>query len=190
MKHAYFGFISICLFTVCFASLIKADRPSQTKLQSIPRLTITENNTRVTLLHIARTTSFSRNFVNGAEDDDTRTYVIPGSYVVYLVECLGDDEIKNTNTLAPLQLWSNGQQLTAMASVVSGGANRKESYRPVNMFGFDMPSVSDESRSFIRKASLRGIAINSETVDIKVTAGFNQESELFEFNSVPIHSCS
>jgi hypothetical protein len=187
MKHAFFGFISICLFTVCFASLIRADRPSQeTKLQSIPRLTITKNNTRVTLLHIARTTSFSNNFVNGAEDD-TNTYVIPGSYVVYVVECLGADKIKNTNTLAPLQLWSNGQQLTAMASVVGGGSNRKESYSPVNMFGFDLPSVKDESRSFIRKASLRGIAINSETVDIKITAGFNRESDLFEFNRVPIH---
>jgi hypothetical protein len=190
MKRVYCGFIIICLFTISFAALIKAkaDRPIQEMtLQSVPRLTITKNNTRVTLLHVAKTTSFPNSYVNGEDEDGTNTYVIPGSYVVYLVECLGDDEIRNTNTLSPVQLWRNGHKLTAMEPVARGGANKKESYSSANMFGYDMPQVENESRSFIRKASLRGVAIPSETVDIKIRVGFNQESALFEFNGVPIY---
>jgi len=149
-------------------------------------MTITQQNTRVTLLHVAKITSFSQEWIHGTKKGDGNIYAIPGVYVEFLVECLGSDEIEKINLTGATQFWINDEKVEKLDSVVNSGTTTVCPYSREKVFGCTPPVVEDESRAHLIKDTRRGVVLNSTTVDIKIKTGFNEESELFEFKNIPL----
>ena len=89
---------SICI-AICGLSIVAftaGNSVNQSKpLASMEAPSVTHGNTRITLIHMARTTSWSNQHVHGHDEQQGPTYAIPGVFVEFLVEPIGDVPAKS-----------------------------------------------------------------------------------------------
>ena len=182
---------SICiaifgLSIIAFAAGNSVNRPKP--LASMEAPSITHGNTRITLLHMARTTSWSNQFVHGHDDRQGSMYAIPGVYLEFLVEPMGELSAKSGLNSSTIKLLQNGRLISASSPVIGGGDSGIEQYAlKKQRFGFKRPVVNDESKARIMWDCLRGISLESGKVTIRFKAGFDQDNHMFEFKDIPLY---
>jgi hypothetical protein len=151
---------------------------------------VTHGNTRVTLIHMARTTSWSNQFVRSDADQQGPTYAIPGVFLEFLVEQIGEVSAKSRLNSATLKLFQNDSLISTSSPMVVGGDEVDENYSPKKQrFGFERPVVSDERKACIRSHYIRGISLESGKVTINFKAGFDGRDHqiMFEFKDIPLY---
>ena len=174
------------LFVVASTSGYSDKQPKT--MSPMPAPSITHGNTRITLIHMARTTSWSNQHVHGHDDQQGPTYAIPGVHLVFLVEPMADLSAKSGLNSSTIKLFQNGRLLSASSPVVGGGDSGIEQYAlKKERFGFKHPVVNDESKACIMWDYLRGISLESGKVTIRFEAGFEQENHMFEFKDIPLY---
>ena len=149
---------------------------------------VTHGNTKVTLLHIARTTSWSSQFVRGDEDQQGPMYAVPGAYLEFLVERLDEPSAPPQFNESTIKLFQNGRMISTSSPVTAGGASVNENYSPSSQrFGFQPPVVENQRKALILRSYKRGIALDSGHVTIRFTAGFDEDEYMFEFKDIPLY---
>jgi serine/threonine protein kinase len=148
---------------------------------------VTHGNTRITLIHLARTTSWSNQFVDGHEEPLGPVVAIPGVYMEFLAEYLGEAVPRPGFNESTIKLYQNGKLITASDHVVAGGDGGIKPYSKRNQqFGFNRPGVDNERSAVVLWNYKRGLSPEAGTVAIRFEAGFDQEKHLFEFHDIPI----
>ena len=174
------------LFVVAATSGYSDKQPKTLSPMAAP--SITHGNTRITLIHMARTTSWSNQFVHGHDAQQGPMYAIPGVYLEFLVEPMGELSAKSGLNSSTIRLLQNGRLISASSPVIGGGDSGIEQYAlKKQRFGFKRPVVNDESKARIMWDCLRGISLESGKVTIRFEAGFDQENHMFEFKDVPLY---
>ena len=185
MKYATCVFI--LLLSIVASTTGYSDRKPKT-LRSTAAPSVTHGNTRITLIHLARTTSWSNQFVHGHDDQKGPVYAIPGVYTEFLVERLDETSAQPKFNESTIKLYQNGTLISASSPVIGGGDSGNEQYSVEKQrFGFKRPVVNNESNAHILWDYQRGIALESGTVTICFQAGFGQENHRFEFNDIPLN---
>jgi len=188
MRRMKYVIIFVCLLLICVVFVIFAQNIVPDKdIQKIQTTTITQKNTLVTLLHLARTTSYSKERVLVTEEGKGQLYAIPGVYTEFLIEYLGEAPIDNLSMSSPIQFWVNGKQIIELDTVVGGGTGVAQNYNLDEVFGFIPPVVENKDRSRLIKESTRGIILPSGKVEIRIEVGFNNEKEWFVFKNIPVY---
>jgi len=185
MKYA--TFITF-LGTVIAAST--ANNPVETpkKLKPMPAPSLTQGNTKITLIHLARTTSWSNQFVNGHENQQGPIYAIPGVYMEFLFEQVDKTSDESDRNISTVKLIQNGRVLSGSKPIIKGGDGGIEQYLlNKQRFGFKRPKISDTSKAYIMWDFQRGISLEAGKVTIQFEAGSNQETHLFEFKDIPLY---
>lgn len=158
------------------------------RLTSMAAPSVTHGNTKITLIHLARTTSWSSQFVHGDDDQNGPMYAIPGVLLEFLVERLGEASVQPKFNESTIKLFQNGRVISPANPVTGGGDQGTEQYSQRSQrFGFKRPMVSDESSTHMLWSFKRGLSLESGTVTIRFQAGFDQENHTFEFNDIPLY---
>jgi hypothetical protein len=185
MKCATYMII-LCLFIVVSTASESDIKPKTLTSMAVP--SITNGNTKITLIHLARTTSWTNQFVDAHEDQQGPMYAIPGVYLEFLVERLDHIPAKSKKNISTINLFQNGRLLSESIPVIAGGEGGIEQYSLRNQqFGFKRPVVKDESKAYILWSFKRGISIESGNVTIRFQAGFDQDNHIFEFRDIPLY---
>jgi hypothetical protein len=143
-----------------------------------------QGNTRVTLLHFSRMTSFLR---RNHESTDSLP-VTPGIEIVYLVEQLGSEPDERVHNSFPPKLLVSGERLQEVEGVVAGGESLLKSYSDTSFsYGFEMPAVAAPERARLVRNYMRGLTTDSDRVDLQIATGFG-ELLTFKFRDVPLSS--
>jgi hypothetical protein len=185
MKHA----TCIAVLGLALATSMAGSPDSRPKtLTSTAAPSVTHGNTRITLIHAARITSWSNQFVNGHDDQQGPTYAIPSIYLEFLVERLGSASAVSGLNHSTIELLQNGEPIAISSPVTGGGEYATEQYALRSQhFGFKRPAVEDKSRACILWSLHRGIILESDRATIRFKAGFGQEGYRFVFNDVPLY---
>ena len=164
---------------------------SDKQLKTLPSMaapSITHGNTRITLIHMARISSWSNQFVHGHDDQQGPMYAIPGVYLEFLVEPIGEVPAKSGLNSSTIKLLQKGRLIPASSPVVGGGDSGIEQYYlKKQRFGFKRPVVNDPSKAYIMWDYIRGISLESGKVMISFEAGFDQDNHLFKFRDIPLY---
>lgn len=180
--------LTIILFIVMISTVIASIKRTK-DIEPITSASVTIDDIRVTLVNIARTVSLSDQFVHAHDDKKGQLYAIPGVYMEFLIERLGNTEISSGPHITDVQFWENGKKISAIDSVVPGGVGGIRPYQSIEgKFGFNMPSVDNPDRTRIRYESSRGIVFTSKTIEVRLRTGFdNNELQWFVFENIPIY---
>jgi hypothetical protein len=164
---------------------------SDKQLKTLPSMaapSITHGNTRITLIHMSRITSWSNQFVHGHDDQQGPVYAIPGVYLQFVVEIVDEGLIKPGFNSSTIKLYQNGRLILPSSPVIGGGENGEEQYSlKKQQFGFKRPAVNDKSKTYIMWDYARGISLESGKVMISFKAGFDQDNHIFEFRDIPLY---
>jgi hypothetical protein len=147
----------------------------------------TKDNIRVTLLRVDRTTVFTD--VGFSETKPQKIHAIPGLAVVYAVEILGDEPIKNWRTTEKGKLVSvNGQPIdrTTPENVSGGGHNSSHEYEHFDWGMMKKPTVKNPKRTHVVQKWERGLRVPKGRIDLHLTTGINERDVEFEFKDVPV----
>jgi hypothetical protein len=182
---------SICI-AICGLSILAfaaSNSVNRTKpLASMEAPSITHGNTRITLIHMARTTSWSSQFVHGHDDQQGPVYAIPGIYLEFIVEIVDEDLIKPGFNSSTIILYQDGRLISPSSPVIGGGEHGEKQYSLRSQrFGFKRPPVKDADKAGILWSFNRGLSLGSGTVTIRFQAGFDQDSYMFEFKDIPLY---
>ena len=173
------------LFVVASTSGHSDKKPKP--LSSMAAPSITHGNTRITLIHMARTTSWSNQFVRGNDDREGPTYCIPGVYMEFVVEELDEVSTRCRLTGITTRLLQDGR-LISPSRVAGGGTGVNENFsRQSQRFGFKPPAVKEESKALILQDYMRGVALDSGLVTIHVNASIDDELQMFVFKDIPLY---
>ena len=184
MRSLCFAICGLSMFAFTAGNSANRSKP----LASMEAPSITHGNTRITLIHMARTTSWSNQFVHGHNDEQGPMYAIPGVYMEFLVEPIGDVSAKPGFNESTIKLFQNGRLISASSPVVGGGDGGIEQYSlKKEQFGFKRPVVNDERRTGVIWDYQRGISLESGKVTIRFEAGFDQDNHVFEFKDIPLY---
>ena len=167
---------------------VSATKPSK-EIRPISSASVTHGDTRVTLLHIARTTSISNQYVRGNKEASGSLYPIPGVYVEFLIERLGKVaiDIDSGPNISSIEFWTGGKKAQSTQFVVAGGTGTVSQYKSAtNQFGFDPPTVEDLDRACLRQSSQRGIILNGDKVEVRIQTGFDGKNKWFAFKDIPL----
>ncbi len=180
-----------CVVILCLSIVASttgySDRKPKT-LRSMAAPSVAHGNTRITLIHLARTTSWSNQFVHGHDDQQGPMYAIPGVYLEFLVERLDEPATKPGFNESTIKLIQNGRLISASSPVIGGGDGGIEQYSQRSQrFGFNRPVVANEDEACIMWDYQRGLFLESGTVAIRFKAGFDQDNHMFEFNDIPLY---
>jgi hypothetical protein len=183
----YMAYIAILgLFVVASTSGDSNKKPKT--LSSMTAPSVSHGNARITLIHMARTTSWSNQFVHGHDDQQGRMYAIPGVYLEFLVEQVGEVPANSGLNISTMKLFQNDRLISESSPVVGGGDGGIEQYSlRKQRFGFKRPKVNDESKAYIMWDYQRGKSIESGKVTIGFRAGFDQDNHMFEFKDIPLY---
>ena len=88
---------------------VSTTKPSK-EIRPISSASVTHGDIRVTLLHIARTTSISNQYVRGNKEAGGSLYPIPGVYVEFLIERLGKAPINSGPNISSIEFWTGGKK--------------------------------------------------------------------------------
>jgi hypothetical protein len=138
----------------------------------------------VTLLSITKAVSFvhPKNAPPGAQPVEA----VPMFQVTYLVEHLGTDPIEHGNT-GPHVLRAGTDELFSQRPKQSEyKATDLDEYRYDGII--QLPKAADQSRTDVRRYTLRGIPAPVSTFDLIVREGFNDRVFEFHFPDVPLPS--
>ena len=180
--------VTIILFIVMISTVIASIKTTK-DIEPITSASVTIGDTRVTLVSIARTVSLTDQYVQDQINQQGRLYAVPSVYVEFLIERLGDTPIKTGPHDGGIEFWENGKKISEIASVINGGVGETKQYQPVeDRFGFNMPSVDNPDRTYIRSSSDRGILFTSERIEIRIRTSFdNNKLQWFVFENIPIY---
>jgi len=134
---------------------------------------------KVTLLKVSRIVSF------GQADADGNAPVVPGIEVSYVVEDLGAGPPRPINVGEP-KCFVAGKLAGTVEGVVPGGV-----YQAVPWSAQDSqtevvrPKVASVQRSRLERDYLRGVALESDHVDLEIEAGVDA-TQRFRFENVPL----
>jgi hypothetical protein len=149
---------------------------------------VTHGNTRITLIHLARTTSWSNESIRGHGDRQGPMYALPGVYMEFVVEQLDEVSTQCGLTGITTKLLQDGRLTSESSQVILGGASVNENYSPQSQrFGFKPPVVKNERKSLILQHHKRGVALDSGQVTIRVTAAIDDDECLFVFKDIPLN---
>lgn len=178
--------VLLCFFVVASTAGYSDRKPKVLRPMAAP--SVTHGNTRITLIHLARTTSWSNQFVHGHDDQQGPVYAIPGVYLEFLVERLGEPSTQPKFNESTIKLFQNGRLISPSSPVTGGGHQGTEQYALRSQrFGFKRPMVSNESSTYMLWSFRRGLSLESGNVTIRFKAGFDQDNHMFEFNDIPLY---
>ena len=146
-----------------------------------------QGNVRVVLLTVDRTTVFTD--VGFQETNTQKIHAVPGLSVVYAVELLGDEPVKNWVGVTDGKLVSlNGKKFdaTRSESLTGGGHNTSNEYEHYHWGILKKPTVTNPKRTHVIEVWERGLRIPSGKVDLRFTTGFNDHKQEFVFKDVPV----
>jgi len=137
---------------------------------------------RVTLLEIGRVTAFQ-------PSGNLPASSIPGLRIVYLVECIGPDSIRNWVTKEPTYpLFAKGKKLQPrLPTGMPPGSNTQAI--PFNEYQADrstLPAPENPDRAAVYVSFYRGNIAPEGAVELHLTAGFNDRSDEFIFQNLHI----
>ena len=144
-----------------------------------------KGNVRVVLLRVDRTMVFSDAGLR--ENLAQKIYAIPGLSVVYVVEIFGNEPVKHWNTVLNGKI-ARGKRLeeTAIENLAGGGLNSSKEYEHYDWAILKKPSVTNPKRTHVIEIWERGLRVSSGKVDLHITTGFNDRTEEFVFDGVPL----
>lgn len=138
-----------------------------------------QGDVKVTLLKVARITSFSPADANG------RSSIVPGVEVIYAVEDIGAMPLRRFQ-VGGVKCLVAGKPAVTIAGVVAGGQGVTEPWSATDAeTGLDRPEVASAERTRLRREYLRGIVLDRDRVDLHIGTGFG-DLQTFRFESVPL----
>jgi len=184
MKSSCIAICGLSIIAFTAGNSVNSSKP----LAPVEAPSITHGNTRITLIHMTRTTSWSNQFVHGHDDQQGPMYAIPGVYLEFLVEPMGEVSAKPGLNESTIRLFQNGRLISASSPVIGGGDSGIEQYSlRKQRFGFKRPVVNDERRTGVMWDYQRGVSLESGKVTIRFKAGFDQDNHLFEFKDISLY---
>ena len=158
--------LTLVMLSTALVSIVTAMMRTEIGIKTVGAASVTHGDTRVTLLHVARTTSLTKQFVQGPDEQEGRLYAVPGVYVEFLIERTGDKQIECGPHVSSVELWQNGEKVSGIRSVVAGGVGGIRTYSSdIHYFGFEPPAVENIERTRLRYSSKRGIVLKSGEVE-------------------------
>jgi hypothetical protein len=152
-----------------------------------PMPSITKGNTRISLLHFGRTTSWSNEFVHGS-DAENSLYAIPGVFMEFYIERLNGESPEGGPNIYNIRLFQNGQVLPTLKSVIKGGSGANENYSEEGeRYGFKRPLIKDDVKAYIISEYIRGKVLDSGNVMISLEGGFGEEELKFVFEDISLY---
>ena len=137
---------------------------------------------RVTLLEIGRVTAFQ-------PSGNLPASSIPGLRVVYLVECIGPDHIRNWVAKDPAYpLFVRGKKLQPRlpAGMPPGSNTQAIPFKEYQADRSTLPAPEDPDRAAVYVSFHRGNIAPEGAVELHLTAGFNDRSDEFVFQDLYI----
>ena len=100
---------------------------------------------------------------------------------------LGNEPVKHWNTVLNGKL-ASGKRLeeTAIENLAGGGINSSKEYEHYDWAILKKPSVTNPKRTHVIEIWERGLRVSSGKVDLHITTGFNDRTEEFVFEGVPL----
>ena len=167
------------LVAVCFAAGKDAAVQSPMTFQSVRQ----QGQIKVTLLKVSRIVSFAQADTGGGGGGNAT--VVPGIEVSYVVEDLGAGPPRPINVGEP-KCFVAGKLAGTVEGIVPGGV-----YQAVPWSAQDSqtevarPKVASVQRSRLERDYLRGVALQSDHVDLEIEAGI-AGTQSFRFENVPL----
>lgn len=160
---------------------------SGTTLMQSPAPSVTHGNIKITLIHLARTTSWSNEFSRGHDDRPGAMYAVPGVYMEFVVEQLDEVSTKCELTGITTKLLQNDRLISVSMTLGVASVNANYSIQS-QRFGFKPPEVKDERKALILRHYMRGVALDSGQVTIRVNASIiDDELQMFVFKDIPLY---
>ena len=180
--------IVLILFLATVSAVIAAIKKTE-EIEPVSSASKTIGDTRVTLVNIARTVTLSNQYVHGHDDKKGQLYAVPGVYVEFIIERLGDTPIKTGPHFGGTEFWENGKKISALGSVIHGDTGEVKQYKAFeNRLGFDMPETDNPDRAYIQFISDRGIVFTSKRIEVRIQTGFDDKKpQWFVFENIPIY---
>lgn len=142
----------------------------------------TRGQVKVTLLELGRVTTFQ-------PSGNLPAAIIPGLRVVYLVECLGPEPIRNwvvKEATPPLFAQGRSLQPSLPAGVPPGSIKQTIPFRDYRADRSTLPMPEDPERAAIYEFFFRGRLAPAGPVALHLTAGFNDRSDDFIFQDLQL----
>lgn len=163
------------LAVVCLAGAKGGPGQKSPTYQSVQQ----QGDVKVTLLKVARITSFTPADANG------HASLVPGVEVTYLVEDIGAMPPGQFH-VGGVKCFVAGEPAVTMAGVVGGGHGVTEPWSATDAeTGLDLPKVASADRARLRREYLRGIVLDRDRVELHIEIGFGA-LQTFKFENVPL----
>jgi hypothetical protein len=179
-------FITAVLFALSVGFLGGAETIQNDKPTAPFQREQTKGLVRVVLLSVNRTTTFTSDGFKNEKNQDI--HAVPGCEVVFVFEALGSEPL--TNKLGgETSVFVGEKDYTGHVAenISAGGVGGISSFQEHAWGEFaKKPEVSNPKRAFVYKDWHRGVRVPNGKVDLHITAGFNNHSEEFVFQNVPL----
>jgi hypothetical protein len=189
-KFAWSGLAGMALVLAGCASpeSMNANNPAPTSVAAAPvvpyECTQTKGQVRVVLLKVERATIFTSDNVQDAKPG--KIYPVPTVGIVYRIEALGNEPIKNWN-ITTEEVKVGNQRVgdnQKMPPNITPGSNA--SIGPLGDEPRGVP-VLDAERSTIEQIYVRCGPVPSGMATLTLNTGFNDKTETFVFSNVPLN---
>lgn len=142
--------------------------------------TRTKGNVRVILVKVERATVFTAENVQDAKPG--KVYPVATMGITYLVEALGNEPIKNWNvTTDEIAIGNHLVGSEAMPANITPGSS--SSIGPTET----RPRRLSADRCYVEEAHIRCGSVPPGAATLTLKAGFNDETETFVFENVPLN---
>jgi hypothetical protein len=146
----------------------------------------TKGLVRVVLLSVNRTTTFTSDGFKNEKNKDI--HAVPGCEIVFVMEALGSEPVTNKIS-GETSVFVGKKDYTAIVAenISAGGSGGISSFQGHAWGEFGKkPEVSNPKRAVVYNDWHRGVRIPNGNVDLHITVGFNNHSEEFVFQNVPL----
>jgi hypothetical protein len=177
MRHATIVFSIGLIAVVCLAGAKSGPGQEPATYQCV----LQQGDVKVTLLKVARITSFIPANANG------RARIVPAVEVTYAVEDVGSTPLGQFH-VGGVKCFVKGKPAVTTSNVVGGGQGVTEPWSATDAeSGLERPRVASAQRSRLRREYLRGIVVDRDRIDLHIETGFG-DLQTFKFENVPLAS--
>ena len=181
-----FGLSAMVLILACVAGALPKVKP----LVPYEREQ-TKGNVRVVLLKVERATIFCTDGIRDPQPG--KSYPVPTVGVIYLVEALGNEPIKNWNNNESDENLIIGNQKVRNDSsmpenlIAGGGGGVYGSMTRYANGPVELPKGLNDRRVSVQEIHERAVPLKSNTMRVTLNVGFNDERQTFVFDNIPLN---